>query len=315
MFCPYSENLPTVIETASRLPTETILLSSILTTTALSAYFHWRQTHLPKEDVLILEDIIEADEVTEPMAEPEASPYRWHSDGATRTGKVRTENQDDFAIHRFSSEEVLLVVCDGAGGIEGGGEAARSAVEAIVHDFKESAEQNLSSTIRLKRAIQAAREVARDENLTGITTVAAVHTKDDILTYATLGDGGIAVIWPDGMISQVLVPHHVLGQPDNIISAYIGGGCDIVPRTGTLQIEPDSTVMLLSDGSSDLLPYQDFAENRDVYSVPLASKNNCGLADRFLEQLEVARDPDTNAYLHSDNMTLVMAHLSRNEEA
>ncbi len=240
--------------------------------------------------------------------------YRWHRDGATRTGKVRTENQDDFAIYHFSSGEILLVVCDGAGGIEGGGEAARSAVEAIIEDLKNPQNQERSPRKQVKSAINNARVVANNKNLQGITTAIVVLLKDDVLTYATLGDGDLVAIWPDGMVNHIQTPHHILGQPSNIIGAYVGGGCEIEPRTGSLQIEPGTTVMLMSDGASDLFPYQDFAENRDIYSVPLSSKNDCGLADRFLEQLEAARDPDTNAYLHSDNMTLVMAHLTRNEE-
>jgi hypothetical protein len=38
------------------------------------------------------------------------------------------------------------------------------------------------------------------------------------------------------------------------------------------------------------------------------------LADHFLAQLEAARDPDTNAYLHHDNMTLLIAHLTQKGE-
>jgi len=84
---------------------------------------------------------------------------------------------------------------------------------------------------------------------------------------------------------------------------------------GMVRLEPGTTVMLMSDGASDLFPYADFAENRDVYSVPLSNKNNSGLADRFLEQLEAARNPDSGAYLHHDNMSLVIGHFSENESA
>ena len=58
-------------------------------------------------------------------------------------------------------------------------------------------------------------------------------------------------------------------------------------------------------------PYQDFAEKRDVFAGHLADETDPKLADHFLTLIEEARDPDTAAYLHHDNMTLVMAHLAK----
>jgi len=40
----------------------------------------------------------------------------------------------------------------------------------------------------------------------------------------------------------------------------------------------------------------------------LKTKTDVPVADKLLEQIEVARDPETNAYLHHDNMTLILAH-------
>lgn len=60
----------------------------------------------------------------------------------------------------------------------------------------------------------------------------------------------------------------------------------------------------MSDGASDLFPYEDFAQHREDYC------NVRGLAGSILAQIEAARDPDTNAYLHHDNMTLAMARLN-----
>ncbi len=121
--------------------------------------------------------------------------------------------------------------------------------------------------------------------------------------YATLGDGAITIIWPDGMVGPVQVPHHTAGQPSNIINAYIGGDCSTAPRTGSLRLETGATVLAMTDGASDLFPFEDFAPNRAEYRTVL------GLSGALLQQLEAARDPDTEAYLHHDNMTLAMARL------
>ena len=248
------------------------------------------------------------------VTSPVPSKHRWNLNGATRMGKVRTENQDAFYFHQFSPSQAFAMVCDGAGGIAGGREAAQTVVEVITSEFALMYNAGLVPNKALEIAIRKARMLVKKRQLTGITTAILVWFDGDMLYYATLGDGALTAVWPDGMVTQVLTPHHLLDQPSNIISGYVGKDCNVAARTGTLRLEPGTTVMLMSDGASDLFPYQDFAENRDVYSVPLSSKNECGLANHFLSQLEAARNPETGAYLHHDNMTLVLAHLSERTE-
>ncbi len=236
--------------------------------------------------------------------------FRWNFNGSTRLGKFRSENQDTFTIWQECETSGFLAVFDGAGGIVGGHQAALSASDICLATMKETSGEGLSAGERLKLAIERARKSAKLKELTGLTTAVLVHVKDNILTYATLGDGALAAIWPDGMVSQILVPHHILGQPDNIITGYIGGNCDVPPRTGLVTLEPSTTLMLMSDGASDLFPYQDFAEKREAFANHLINGTQHGLVDNFLTQIEEARDPKTDAYLHDDNMTLVLAHLT-----
>ena len=305
----------------AELPVDTFLLGGILTTTTLSAVLNWQQycAHQTnnQEDTVIVNPTPNTKEevllLTQALPSPTLPHYIWTIDGASRTGLIRSENQDAYVIHRFSADEAVLVVCDGAGGVKGGREASLSAVDTIISYLTVSHEQDMSVRVHLKRAIVQARKTAKRDNLSGLTTAIVVHIKGTCLSYATLGDGSLCAIWPDGMISQIQTPHHILGQPSNIIAAYIGGDCEVEPRTGTVYLEPDTTIMLQTDGSSDLFSYESFAENRDIYSVPLAAKDDHGLADHFLTQIEAARDPDTDAYLHHDNMTLVIAHLSKTE--
>jgi len=55
----------------------------------------------------------------------------WSMDGATLTGKIRSENQDAFSIWQESPEYAFAVLCDGMGGHSGGREASETAVEVI----------------------------------------------------------------------------------------------------------------------------------------------------------------------------------------
>jgi|GEM_PF-3685747 hypothetical protein len=230
--------------------------------------------------------------------------FVWKSDSATRQGQIREENQDAVLELRFADGSVVLIVCDGAGGLEGGRDASQTAIAAIGTDLQRCWDEtgNLSPE-DLTRAIAAAREEVEGRQLPGVTTALVVLLQGDRMSYATLGDGAVAVVWPDGMVGQVQVPHHTAGMPSNIINAYIGQGCVVPPRIGTLQLELGAIVMVMSDGASDLFPFEDFALNHDRYPSLL------GLADTLLMTLEEARDPDSGGYLHSDNLTLTLARL------
>jgi len=306
-----------ILDAASCVDLSTVLLGGIFISTSLSAYLTWRLARSSQElDVNTVETEGEQLATLKPVKTKKlkdlksSTPLSWSVDGATRTGKVRTENQDAFIIWRESVSSVFMAVFDGAGGVAGGREAAQTAAKVCETVIKESAGSALSPLARLEQAIAKARQLFREKELTGITTAILTLVVDDILYYATLGDGALAAIWPDGMVGHIQTPHHVLGQPSNIITAFIGRDCEVRPRTGCLTLDPDTTIMLMSDGISDLFPYADFAENRDIYSVPLSSKDNHGMADHFIAQVERARDLKTQAYLHSDNMTLVLGHLS-----
>lgn len=228
----------------------------------------------------------------------------WAVDAATRQGQVREENQDALRVLRFADDVAVMIVCDGAGGIGGGREASQSAVAAISDAL--TARWNDTATLSpadLNMAIEAARKAARDKDLEGVTTALLVLLDGENMHFATLGDGAVSVIWPDGMVGPVQVPHHTLGRPANEIGAYIGGNCAVSPRSGSLRLEPGCFVLVLTDGASDLFGFEDFARERHNYRTVK------DLADHFLTHLEAARDLDTGAWLHSDNMTLAIAHL------
>ena len=239
-------------------------------------------------------------------------PIKWCLEGATRTGQIRHENQDAYSFFQ-KGDVTCAIMCDGAGGHEGGGEASQTATEIMQASLLVDIRKGLSPSECLLRAIKTARDQFKSAKLEGITTAILVIFDEDYIHYATLGDGALVAVYPDGMISQIQTPHHLLGQPSNIIAAYIGQDCEVAPRIGSVRIEPGTTVMLMSDGASDLFPYDDFAANHAVYSEYLLAKEKPSLSDHILKQIEAARDPDTGAYLHHDNMTLVTAHYPSEE--
>jgi serine/threonine protein phosphatase PrpC len=164
----------------------------------------------------------------------------------------------------------------------------------------------------LEEAIEIARKEFVSLELEGVTTAIVALLDGDWLHYATLGDGGLSLVWPSGMITETLTPHHQRGRPSNQIGGFIGHNCEVPPRVGSVRLEEGVTVFLMSDGASDLFDLEFYADNREKFSAFLASGMK-GLADRFLDQLEQARDEKSGAYLHQDNMTMILAHLSNQE--
>ncbi|MFH2201618.1 MAG: protein phosphatase 2C domain-containing protein [Elusimicrobiota bacterium] len=123
-------------------------------------------------------------------------------------GPVRSENQDRYVVSDFAitftatqssklrigeqSDEVLLAVADGMGGVAGGAQAAEVALETIAADYIEYADTR-STQDALSGAIEAAHHAVRDradeQGLTGMgTTATVVLLRGDMLYLAHVGD-------------------------------------------------------------------------------------------------------------------------------
>lgn len=241
-----------------------------------------------------------------------ASSFSWSHSCASRTGKMRSENQDRYETIEVSASELVLIECDGAGGHAGGAEAAELAT-ATIRAFVQEHGDIPDPVSCLTGALNTAKCASEEAGLEGITTAVVAWLRDDWLHFASLGDGNLAVIWPDGMVSQHLTPHHNFGEPKNRIAGFIGHGCTTSPRVGSVRLEPGCQVVVMSDGAGDLFPYEDYARQRHRYRARLEVPHS-DVADQILGQLENARHPDNGAYYHQDNMTLLMATLRLNDK-
>ena len=247
--------------------------------------------------------------VTAADAEMGMPKPQWVVDAASRMGKIRRENQDAFRVIGLAGGRTALIVCDGAGGVAGGKVAAVTAVETLSSALSAEVEaRNQSWAIITDKAFTAAR-IAVDENPdAGITTAIVAILDEARVYYATLGDGALALVWPDGMVQQLLAPHHHLDESSNVITGYLGDECDVAPRIGSLHVEHGTSILAMTDGASELFPFDAFAQKRAEYQAGLDVPET-ELADNFLAALEAAREPQTGAYLHHDNMTIAVAYL------
>ena len=153
-----------LLETVLGLPWSPIILGTLMGTTALGTIFTWRINENLKSLHPI--DLPNRNATTDLGKSNEGNASKdllaWYVSGASRTGQCRSENQDTYSIWQQSGSTAYLAVFDGAGGVEGGQEASRSAAEFCIASLNETQNLEMSAEAQLAVAIDYARsEFAR----------------------------------------------------------------------------------------------------------------------------------------------------------
>lgn len=137
--------------------------------------------------------------------------------GKTNIGLVRKLNEDNFFIKRINEDDLLAVVCDGMGGVNGGDVASKMAVDIISSEILQGYSENLS-----------------EKNIRDLISNAIVLANSDIFTYAEanslIGMGTTAVV--------VLVCH------DIVYIANVGDSrCYLLKKGNAIQVTEDHSVV------------------------------------------------------------------------
>ncbi len=195
----------------------------------------------------------------------------------TDVGMKRKVNQD----YVFTSEKPignlpnLFLVADGMGGHKAGDYASRYTVEMMCEVIERSPEKNPEKILR--QAIEAANEHIRkkaleDENLEGMgTTIVAATCLNKQLQVANVGDSRLYIIGKT--IRQITKDHSLVEEmvrmggmdretarnhPDkNIITRAIGASDAVEIDFFNVELEPQDTVLMCSDGLSNMLEDED----------------------------------------------------------
>ncbi len=195
----------------------------------------------------------------------------------TDVGVRRKVNQDyvytcEKAIGNLPN---LFLVADGMGGHKAGDYASRYTVEIMCEVVERTLEKE--PEVILKKAIEAANEHIRkksleDENLNGMgTTIVAATCLNNQLQVANVGDSRLYIIGKT--IRQITNDHSLVEEmvrmggmdketarnhPDkNIITRAIGAGDEVDIDFFTVELEPQETVLMCSDGLSNMLEDED----------------------------------------------------------
>lgn len=240
--------------------------------------------------------------------EPDQKFLRTTIGGASRTGLVRQENQDAYCTFDIPDQNIsIIVVFDGMGGRPNGKEAAEFGV-AFIENWLISADAEAWQfpDRALAQALEACQSAFKDKECIGASTALLAAIAPDRVHYTALGDGCITLIHSDGMAQHLLAPHHKPGAPKNLITAFLCADKKFTPRSGTVACEPDSIILAMSDGASDLVNFDRLGAQTESVLKAIEDHSADGFAEKFLADIEKLTAPDSDRPLHTDNMTLAL---------
>ena len=192
----------------------------------------------------------------------------------TDVGQIRTLNEDfvfasDTPVGNLPN---LFVVADGMGGHNAGDFASKYAVETLLETIRVNPENNPIKIIRT--AIETAnssilKEAAEHETMSGMgTTIVLTTIVGDYAYVANVGDSRLYLI-NDERIIQITKDHSLVQEmvrmgeiseedarnhPDkNIITRALGAERTVDIDFFDLKMEPGSTILMCSDGLSNMV--------------------------------------------------------------
>ena len=239
---------------------------------------------------------------------------------ATNIGMKRKMNQDYVFVSESPVGNLpnLFVVADGMGGHNAGDYASSHAVQTLVDEIREDKDFNPIKIIR--HAIETANteilnQAQNNESLKGMgTTIVAATIVGHYAYVANVGDSRLYVV--QDQIHQVTKDHSLLQEmvrmgdlkaeeaknhPDkNIITRALGAERTVDIDFFDLKLEPGSTILMCSDGLSNMV------EDAKMEEIILDSEINLDRKGRRL-----LREANQNG--GKDNIAIILVEPFTNE--
>ncbi|OQX64330.1 MAG: hypothetical protein B5M56_00190 [Desulfococcus sp. 4484_241] len=239
------------------------------------------------------------------------------SAGLTDTGRRRSANEDSFCM---DDNIGFYVVADGMGGHAAGEVASRLAVDTL-HDYMVRSEADMAAKTtqtcadRLSEAIRLANKSIYDvaqgnRAYSGMgTTIAAVLFYDSGFISANVGDSPVFMV-RDDEIRLISTPHTVeteladrqsgkmpLGDEfKHMLTRAVGTKPEVEPYITETQCLPGDTIIISSDGLTDMLTTKEIGE--------ITAANRPAAACRLLTDLANERGGE-------DNITVIVLKVKK----
>lgn len=200
--------------------------------------------------------------------------------GDTHVGQKRHNNQDVFLAEQLNSK-MLIMVCDGMGGEQGGAVASELALEAAAAMIRRDLNENMSEdSIRMVLECSGAaansvvfEEAQKDSSLSGMgTTMVGAVVEKDCAHFIHAGDSR-AYLLRDDLLTQLTVDHTVvqmlidrgeISQNDamdhpqrHYITRAVGVAAQLHYDIFSIDLLPNDTILLCSDGLYNYMSHED----------------------------------------------------------
>lgn len=190
----------------------------------------------------------------------------------TKTGP----NEDVAALIPYDKASGILAVADGLGGLPGGEEAARSAIEALEHSLQQRVIEKGSLRSAILNGIEEAHRTLLRCGRGGGTTLAVAELQKRSFRPYHVGDSMIYLIDSTGSVKFQTMPHSPLGyaiqagllsekeamrHPErHIVSNAIGFPGMKIEIGPEIEIGKGDTLLLTTDGMVDNLFIHEIGE-------------------------------------------------------
>ena len=194
-----------------------------------------------------------------------AAAAGWRATGRSDIGSVRQRNEDSFLVE---PDLRLYAVADGLGGHQGGDTASRLACETLVSALGEAAAL-ADAIVRSNAAVLGAAEGDPALHGMGTTLSALVLGEGDAATVAQIGDSRVYVmrgdrlvqVTEDQTVAMDMVRRGEMSLDEarsswgwNSLTQALGTDRAIAPVLTDLDLADAATVLLCSDGLSEMVP-------------------------------------------------------------
>lgn len=229
-------------------------------------------------------------------------PYKITANGLSDIGLVRPNNEDFW---RQLPEDHFFVLADGMGGHQSGEIAARQAVDHLCDIFKHKYASSNKSVEKAKQIIHHGIQEVNQliyhmsflrDDLRGMgTTLCCVFFHPDALVYGHVGDSRIyrlrqnklEQLTHDHSLVRELIDMGQLSEEQagdflykNIITKAIGTEPEIEPTVKAEPIQMGDTILMCTDGLTDLLSMQEIENIINRSDDTNAAKNLVAAAKR-----------------------------------
>ncbi len=228
-------------------------------------------------------------------------------------------NEDAAALIPFDSSSAVLVVADGAGGLQGGAQASRITVNKLRETLGRSAESRDSLREGILEGIELANRTIGELGIGAATTVAVAEIHGNKLRPYHAGDTQILVLGSDSQVKHLTVSHSPTGyavqmgllderqamvHEDRHLLFNVVGIPDMRIEMGMeIDLVVGDTVVIACDGLFDNLTPEEVAAHLRDNDIGTCTKN---LIEACLERMNKR---DRNHPSKPDDLTVITYRL------